>query len=251
MNYTTLVSAKTTLDNINNPNWRIIDCQYDLKDESSGFVSYKTGHIPSAIYADLKTDLSSPVSDNTGRHPLPTPNEICQKLGSWGISSETQVVVYDDAYGSFAARLWWLLNWLGHDNVAVLNGGLRYWKQQNYLGLGPSAHSFNGNSRQWNISDNEEYIRTINRNETPCKKEILDEKTRYNEYILTSLRTMWGADLKYIEETFSKEASDYCVSLSNRFIDYGMLERNGEFLVLTHQGKFISDNIISELLMVN
>jgi oxygen-independent coproporphyrinogen-3 oxidase len=126
-----------------------------------------------------------------------------------------------------------------------------YWKQKNYLGLGPSAHSFNGSSRQWNTSDHDEYIQQIGRKKAPCRKEILDEKTRYNEYILTSLRTMWGADLKYIEETFSKEASDYCISLSNRFIDYGMLERKGDFLLMTQQGKFISDNIVSELLMVN
>jgi oxygen-independent coproporphyrinogen-3 oxidase len=126
-----------------------------------------------------------------------------------------------------------------------------YWRQQKYLGLGPSSHSFNGNSRQWNSSDNEKYIESIKRKKIPCNKEVLDEKTMYNEYILTSLRTMWGTDLKYIEETFNKEARDYCVSLSNRFIDYGMLERNGENLVLTQQGKFVSDNIISELLMVS
>ena len=126
-----------------------------------------------------------------------------------------------------------------------------YWKQHKYIGLGPSAHSFNGNSRQWNTSDNNEYINKIKKKKITYTKEILDEKTMYNEYILTSLRTMWGADLKYIEETFNKEARDYCISLSNRFIDYGMLERKGEFLVFTQQGKFISDNIISELLMIN
>jgi oxygen-independent coproporphyrinogen-3 oxidase len=126
-----------------------------------------------------------------------------------------------------------------------------YWKQKKYLGLGPSAHSFNGTSRQWNLADNNKYIDAIAKNKVPCSKETLDEKTRYNEYILTSLRTMWGADLKYIEETFSKEARDYCVSLSNRFIDYGMVEKNEENLILTQQGKLISDNIISELLMID
>ena len=126
-----------------------------------------------------------------------------------------------------------------------------YWKQEKYLGLGPSAHSFNGMSRQWNISDNKKYIDAIARNNIPSSKETLDEKTRYNEYVLTSLRTMWGADLKYIEETFGKEARDYCVSLSNRFIDYGMIEKKEESLILTQQGKFISDNIISELLMID
>lgn len=125
-----------------------------------------------------------------------------------------------------------------------------YWKQKKYIGIGPSAHSFNGSTRQWNVSDNKKYIDSLAKSKIPCNMERLDEKTRYNEYILTSLRTMWGADLKYIEETFSKEARDYCVSLSNRFIDYGMLEKREENLVLTQQGKFISDNIISELLMI-
>jgi len=125
-----------------------------------------------------------------------------------------------------------------------------YWKQKKYIGIGPSAHSFDGSTRQWNISDNKKYIDSLAKNKIPCRMERLDEKTRYNEYILTSLRTMWGADLKYIEEAFSKEARDYCVSLSNRFIDYGMLEKREENLVLTQQGKFISDNIISELLMI-
>lgn len=125
-----------------------------------------------------------------------------------------------------------------------------YWKQKRYLGIGPSAHSFNGSSRQWNVSNNHTYIESITRKKIPYTKEVLDQKSRYNDYILTSLRTMWGADLKYIEEAFSKEARDYCVSLSNRFIDYGMLDRKDDSLILTQQGKFISDNIISELLMV-
>lgn len=125
-----------------------------------------------------------------------------------------------------------------------------YWRQVNYLGLGPSAHSYNGYSREWNISDLKEYTESLQRGESPSEREELDEKTRYNEYVMTSLRTMWGIDLNYIENSFNKEMHDYLVNISARFIKYGMLlltEENN--LVLTDQGKMISDNITTELIM--
>ncbi len=124
-----------------------------------------------------------------------------------------------------------------------------YWKQVPYIGLGPSAHSFNGYSRQWNISDVNKYINQINKRGLYYEKEELDIKTKFNEYIMTSLRTMWGIDLDYVEKTFEKEGYDYIVNLSDKFIDYGMIKREKTNLVLTNQGKMISDNIISELMM--
>ena len=126
-----------------------------------------------------------------------------------------------------------------------------YWKQKKYLGLGPSAHSYDGQSRQWNIADNDQYIKSLKADSLVFEREILDPKRKYNDYILTSLRTMWGVDLKYIEEAFSKEAKDYCVSLAKRFQEYGMIDFMNESLVLTKQGKLIADNIISELLMTD
>lgn len=132
MDYTTLVSAQDTLEHLEDPNWRIIDCQFDLKDKSHGYQSYRKEHIPSAIYADLENDLSSPISANSGRHPLPAVSDICEKFSKWGIQTNTQVIVYDNVFGSYAARLWWLLKWLGHRKVAVLNGGLTFWKQAGY-----------------------------------------------------------------------------------------------------------------------
>jgi oxygen-independent coproporphyrinogen-3 oxidase len=125
-----------------------------------------------------------------------------------------------------------------------------YWKQVNYLGLGPSAHSYNGYSRQWNVSDITEYMEKTDRGTACFEKEILDEKVRYNEYIMTSLRTIWGVDMNYLETSFNKETHDYLLNLSSRFIKYGMIARTGRNnLVLTDQGKLISDNIISELMM--
>lgn len=124
-----------------------------------------------------------------------------------------------------------------------------YWKQVNYLGLGPSAHSFNGYSRQWNIRDVKRYIKAINSSSPLFEKEELDRKTKFNEYIMTSLRTMWGIDLDYVEEMFDKEGYDYIINLSGKLIDYGLMKQDKKTLVLTNQGQMISDNIISELML--
>ena len=125
-----------------------------------------------------------------------------------------------------------------------------YWKQAKYIGLGPSAHSYNGYSRQWNIADLSVYLRNIKSGKEIAESETLDDRTRYNEYIMTSLRTIWGVDLEYIEENFTKEIHDYLLNMASRFIKYGMIDRNNnKALVLTRQGKMISDNIISELMM--
>jgi len=124
-----------------------------------------------------------------------------------------------------------------------------YWKQTPYLGLGPSAHSFNQYSRQWNVSNVIKYLSSIKKGEIPCEREELDAVTMFNEYVMTSLRTMWGIDLSYVEEMFSKEMSDYLINVSDRFVNYGLISCDKKTLVLTDQGKMISDNIITELLM--
>jgi len=124
-----------------------------------------------------------------------------------------------------------------------------YWKQINYIGVGPSAHSFNGYSRQWNIKAIAKYINLVNKGKTFFEKEELDAQTKFNEYIMTSLRTMWGIDLNYIEKTFEKEGYDYVVNLSGKFKEYGLMKCENQFLILTNQGKMISDNIIAEFMM--
>ncbi len=124
-----------------------------------------------------------------------------------------------------------------------------YWRQVNYLGLGPSAHSFNGYSRQWNRNDLKGYIEKIEAGSPDFEIEELDTRTRFNEYIMTSLRTMWGIDLDYVERTFEKEGYDYIVNMSSKFRQYGLMKQEKNTLVLTDQGKMISDNIISEIMM--
>jgi oxygen-independent coproporphyrinogen III oxidase len=126
-----------------------------------------------------------------------------------------------------------------------------YWKQVNYIGLGPSAHSFNGYSRQWNIKDVHKYIDYVKSNKSFFEREELSLKSRFNEYIMTSLRTMWGIDLEYIENAFEKEGYDYVLNLAGKFKGYGLMKQNKNNLVLTNQGKIISDNIISEFMMVD
>jgi oxygen-independent coproporphyrinogen-3 oxidase len=124
-----------------------------------------------------------------------------------------------------------------------------YWKQIPYLGLGPSAHSFNGFSRQWNLRDLKGYIKALSSGKSFFEREELDTRTRFNEYIMTSLRTMWGIDLEYVEEMFEKEGYDYVMNLSGKFKDYGLMKQEQKSLILTNQGKLISDNIISEFMM--
>jgi len=130
MTYTTLVSTDILNQQLNNPNWIIIDCRFSLADTEAGAKAYRHGHIPNARYAHLDKDLSSQITDFTGRHPLPNFSLLAKKLGDRGITNNSQVVIYDDAGGAFAGRLWWLLRCMGHDKAAVLNGGIKQWQKQ-------------------------------------------------------------------------------------------------------------------------
>jgi len=126
-----------------------------------------------------------------------------------------------------------------------------YWRQKKYLGIGPSAHSYNYNSRQWNIADNKKYIDGINKGSPFTEKETLDTTTKFNDYLLTSLRTMWGIDLRYIKNSFGPQYSDSLAGKSKKFLDAGSMLRDRTILKLTNRGIFISDYIISELMFPN
>lgn len=105
----------------------ILDCRFDLGDAGAGRRAYSTAHIPGARHADLNRDLASPVTPSSGRHPLPERGTLRGFFASLGIGDHSQVIVYDETNGSFAARAWWLLRWLGHREVAVLDGGFKAW----------------------------------------------------------------------------------------------------------------------------
>jgi len=124
-----IVSPKWLAHNIGNPQVVIIDCRFSLADGDLGQKQYQESHIPGAFYLDLNRDLASAVGTHGGRHPLPNITELADKLSAIGInSSETLVVVYDDSRLAFAARLWWLLRYMGHSKVALLDGGFSAWK---------------------------------------------------------------------------------------------------------------------------
>ena len=115
-------------------NCRVIDTRFDLFDAQKGPADYLAGHIPGASFAHMDDDLASAISPTSGRHPLPNVDEFIDKLRTWGVSNDSKVVVYDYANGSLAVRLWWMLKfWLGHEQVAVLDGGIAAWSAQGGL----------------------------------------------------------------------------------------------------------------------
>jgi len=127
MSFTTLVDVATLRSHLDDPNWLVVDVRHQLADTGYGERVYAEGHIPGAVFLHCDRDLSGPMTGSNGRHPLPDPEKLARRLGDIGIGATTQVVVYDDAQGMIAGRLWWLLRWLGHDSVALLDGGLQAW----------------------------------------------------------------------------------------------------------------------------
>ncbi|MDJ1182876.1 sulfurtransferase [Roseofilum casamattae] len=129
-----LVSPQWLAENIGNPQIAIVDCRFALANPQQGQDEYNAGHIPGAFYLNLDRDLSSPVQPHGGRHPLPDPDRLSAKLVEFGIrQGETLVVAYDSSRMAFAARCWWLLRYLGHENVAILDGGWPQWQEGGYL----------------------------------------------------------------------------------------------------------------------
>ncbi len=126
-----------------------------------------------------------------------------------------------------------------------------YWLKENYLGLGPSAHSYNGYGRQWNISNNALYIQSLEKNKLNFEEETLTISQHYNEYVLTSLRTMWGTDLKYIEEYFGENYLVYCNSEAEKHINCEEIKKERNKLFLTDKGKLFADKIASDLFFVD
>ncbi len=132
MGITTLIEPAELFPHLRDRECVVVDCRFDLADPAAGSRLYAAGHIPGARYAHLNEDLSGPVTAATGRHPLPDAVRFAQRLGTWGIGHSSQVVAYDEGSGATAARLWWMLRWVGHRGVAVMNGGLQAWLAAGY-----------------------------------------------------------------------------------------------------------------------
>jgi thiosulfate/3-mercaptopyruvate sulfurtransferase len=127
MTYTTLISTEELGARLTDPNVRIFDCRHLLTDVGYGRREYAKAHIPGAVFVHLDEDLSAKPNGKNGRHPLPNAAWLAQKFGALGIDARSQVVCYDDAGGAIAGRMWWSLRWLGHEAVAVLDGGINKW----------------------------------------------------------------------------------------------------------------------------
>lgn len=125
--FTTLISTADLALHRALPSFRIVDCRFKLEDVTWGEREHASGHIPGAAYAHLDRDLSGPQTGTNGRHPLPDPATLARTFGRLGVADGVQVIAYDQDNGMFASRLWWLLRWLGHDAVAVLDGGFKKW----------------------------------------------------------------------------------------------------------------------------
>jgi oxygen-independent coproporphyrinogen-3 oxidase len=214
--------------------------------------------IPGMTTADLRQDLektiSFPVTHISAYHLTIEQGTKLGKMKNGGRLNETD----EETSGAMFALLSAFSKENGFIHYEISNfardgyisrHNSSYWKQIPYLGLGPSAHSFNGVSRQWNVSDIKKYIRAVSAGALQFEREELDRLTTFNEYVMTSLRTMWGIDLNHIEACYDKELHDYLVNLSEKYIRYGLMRREKNTLALTDQGKMISDNIIAELLM--
>ncbi|WP_312096755.1 sulfurtransferase [Niallia sp.] len=118
--------------NLENKSVRIIDCRFDLQSPDKGEKWYEEGHIPSSVYFHLEKDLSNPVREHGGRHPLPDIEELVKKLENIGVDKDTIVIAYDNGEGAFAGRCWWLLNYIGHSNTYILDGGYKEWIKKGY-----------------------------------------------------------------------------------------------------------------------
>lgn len=125
--HTILISVETLAQHLNDSQWIICDCRHDLVDTEAGRRANRESHIPGARFVHLDEDLSAPKTGRNGRHPLPDPDKLTQRLGALGIDGAKQVIAYDASGGCYAARLWWILRWLGHEAAAVLDGGWDAW----------------------------------------------------------------------------------------------------------------------------
>lgn len=139
--WTTLVDSTRLAAHLDDPDWLVFDCRFDLADPARGAHDFEAAHIPGARYAHLDRDLSGPLTATAGRHPLPDPQHLCAWLARQGMQPGRQVVAYDDSGGAMAVRLWWLLRWLGHERVAVLDGGWPVWRAADLPSVAGTAPS--------------------------------------------------------------------------------------------------------------
>ena len=215
MAYQTIISAGDLNKNLTNPTWVILDSRFYLGETERAAREYFEGHIPGAIYVDLDRDLSSEViPGKTGRHPLPDSQIFADRLSTWGIDNEVQVVVYDNEGGGLAGRLWWLLRWLGHNNVAVLDGDWNAWNNGNYP---VETGEVKKDAKVFAVVEHPEYLVDLN---------YVDEIRLDPDYLLLDARSAeryWG-----LKETVDSKAGHIPGAVTAPYSEN--LDKNGFFL---------------------
>ena len=167
--YTALITTGELKAHTGDNNWLIFDCRFDLSDVTRGSGDYAESHIPGAVYAHLDDNLSSPITPDSGRHPMPHIDVLVEWLASSGLTEQSQVVVYDDSFGAMSTRLWWLLKCLGHDAVAVLDGGWQAWVNEGFavdnVLAEPIASSFRAEFNESSVFSTEQVFNNISSHE--------------------------------------------------------------------------------------
>ena len=200
-------------------------------------LSYNLPHISSyALTVEPKTALEKFIT--TGK-VKPVTDSVSQEHHSILVSELEKAGYINYEFSNFGKP-----DYFSRNNTA-------YWQGKKYLGIGPSAHSFNGKNRSWNINNNPKYIKALSENRFPSETEKLSVADRYNEYVMTGLRTIWGVSLEEVEQNFGKRYADYLQKESALKIENGLLKLENNVLLITTKGKFLSDGIASDLFLVN
>ena len=200
-------------------------------------LSFGVNHISSyALTVEPKTALKKLIESGTIDNPK---DEVAQE--------HFEILVETLTANGF---IHYELSNFGKENYFSRNNS-SYWLGKKYIGIGPSAHSYNGVLRSWNIANNSIYIKSINENKLPNEIEVLTNEDKYNEYIMTGLRTIWGISLVKIETDFGIEFLEYLIKQAQRFINHDLLFIENAILKPTKKGKFLCDGISSELFMLN
>ncbi|MBL1143236.1 MAG: sulfurtransferase [Proteobacteria bacterium] len=205
--FTTLIGCDSLLDAYQKPDWLIFDTRYDLTEKNAGKQAYLENHIPGAIYVDLHDDLSRPPATNKGRHPLPTEDAMNELFSELGIQADSQVIIYDNVSGAFAARFWWMLKHMQHQHVAVLDGGWQAW-----LNAGGPVDSSNEERKQGVYKKASKTHDVINIDQVECARLLIDsrEPVRYrgeSEPIDKAAGHIPGAVNRFFKENLSESGS--------------------------------------------
>lgn len=172
-----LVNAEQLSAHLNDAGWCIVDVRHDLFDAEAGIRAYQAGHIPNAVFAGIDTQLSGRKTGSNGRHPLPHRDDLVETFREWGINGDTQIVAYDAQGGQFASRLWWLARWLGHERVALLDGGWPTWLRATHLSSQDTPQkphgSFNARTSMMPLATVDDVMNSLDRKD----RMLLDART--------------------------------------------------------------------------